>query len=206
MRRRALAAALAVLAAVAPVDGQSLGEAAAKAKQEKAEREKRSKAQPPKSYTNDDLVKHSELGGEAYHPEADPAAPKPRKGLAADSKGKLDEEGREVASGPEAAQGVATGEDRGAQEAHWRDRTRVAQGRASESEAAVQRIETEISNLNAQQLGSTDTYQILALQEQRQAAQQRLQDATRERDEARKDLELLQDEARQQGIPPGWVR
>jgi hypothetical protein len=184
-RTRLLTAAIALVviaSATLPLLAQSvaLGELA----QKEQERRKTVKA-PGKVYSNKDL------------PKAPDSAPAPASGAAAlppatapDGKG-------------EPAKAAAKDEK---DEAWWRDRVLQAHEAQRRAEAFAEALQSRINALSADAVNRDDPYQRAKAAEDRQKAVAELARVTAEIEQAKKELVAIDDEARQAGVPPGWLR
>ena len=175
-------------------------------------------AKPAKVYTNDDL--------DRYHPpEPAPADGKKRSGSTSGAAGQStsntdtdrprttnrdqspDEApkttNRDLSPDDPAARAPQTPEQ---SQAEWR--TRIADQRAAvtHAEADVASSEAEVGNLASRIRMSTDTNEILRLQAEQEQARNAQEGARQRIQQAKKALEDLLEEARRQGVPPGWLR
>jgi len=203
-----------VLAGGAMASAQSLGDAAQKAKKK---REEKGGAPAPKVITQEDL--------EASRPPADPVAepagapvhpgggrPLPREPRPAPPANDPDAPGEVSALGglldvspsspsPKRSRGVADDErDRAAQESAWRSR-------AASARAAVEAAEREVRA--ADQSGGMAVGTCCGDEGHRKAqaeSAQRLARARSRLESAKRSLESLEELARREGIPPGWLR
>jgi hypothetical protein len=194
MARRALSIAV-LLLVPALATAQSLGEAAAR---EKAKRDsKRGKSAPAPSYTDEDLK--------------DPSKPEKKSGEGTASSGGQPEGGttygqtthEAAAEAANAAPSVSAGD-----EPVWRQRARDQREAVRSAEKA---IEDAQSRLNALMLDRDptnvgDPNRLQTLEVKRNEARSALEGARLNLAAAQKGLQDLEDEARRNSVPPGWLR
>jgi hypothetical protein len=182
-RTRLLTAAIAlavIASATPPLRAQSvaLGELAKK----EQERRKTVKA-PGKVYSNKDLPKAPDAT-----PASGAAALPPA--TAADAKG-------------EAPKAAAKDEK---DEAWWRERVLQAREAQRRGEAFAEALQSRINALSADAVNRDDPYQRAKSAEDRQKAVAELSRVSGEIEQAKKELVAIDEEARQAGVPPGWLR
>ena len=196
----ALPALLLVAAAATTATAQSLVEVA---RQERMRREALARhagpdAAPPKVYTDANLV-HSggltvrvgdgaRVGDAAPAGDATPAAA----GAAAARS--------ESPALPPSDAGAAGDEQR------WRDRMTAARQALEEAELRAAALQTRVNGLWADFTNRDDPAQRAALEQERQAALAELDETRAAIDELARAVVALRDEARQAGVPPGWLR
>lgn len=156
------------------------GAALAQSLAEVAEQEKRKRSKgPTRVYTNEDLLKGAS--------PADKDKPSPS---------------------PAAVPSPETGPDSPGNGVAWRARAEAARAAVRGSETHVKQIEERIAMLNADvaPTGFGDPFRLQTLEAQKAQARAELDKAKEALSKAQKALEDLEDEARRQGIPPGWLR
>ena len=119
---------------------------------------------------------------------------------------KLVEYGRQKGYAEEAQSGESKDKP-GASE--YRARYDRLQEQLRDADRKVQLYENRVRELNQRiqnNTGTGDNFYIGQLQQERNEAQQQMQEAAAARDKAREDIENLLDEARRAGIPPGTFR
>jgi hypothetical protein len=178
-RAAAAALALAVCAPATPLFAQtpSLAELAKK----EQERRKAVKTEG-KVYSNKDLPASAAPAGAAA--ALPPATPAPADAKPAEP-AKVDEQKTEE---------------------WWR--TRMAQAREAlrRSEVFAEALQTRINALSNDASNRDDPYQRVKIGEERQKAVAELARVTAEGAQAKKEIADIEEEARQGGVPPGWIR
>jgi hypothetical protein len=173
---------------------QSLGEAAAR---EKAKRDsKRGKSAPAPSYTDEDLK--------------DPSKPEKKSGEGTSSGGQPEGGTTYGQMTPEAAAeaGIAATSVSAGDEPVWRQRARDQREAVRSAEKA---IEDAQSRLNALMLDRDptslgDPNRLQTIEARKNEARSALEAARLHLAEAQKGLQDLEDEARRNSVPPGWLR
>lgn len=165
----------------------TLGELA----QKEQERRKTLKASG-KVYSNRDLPKTPEAAQPAGPPP--PAAPPPPGPATV----------KTVPADPAAKRSGPDGDEKN--EAWWRGRMMQAQEAQRRGEAFAEALQSRINALSADAVNRDDPYQRAKAAEDRQKAIAELGRVTREIDEAKKEIASIEEEARQAGAPPGWIR
>ena len=193
MRRLLPAVAVFLLVAVPAAHAQSLGEIAKKeAERRKAAAaakegdKKTDEAKPAKKvYTNSDLkpappaaVTPAAGGDAAVAKPADANAAKP------DQPQKADEKGEE----------------------YWRTRMANAREELRRNEMFRDALQTRINSLTNDFSARDDPYQRAQIADDRQKALAELDRVTKEIDSLKKQIADIEEEARQAGVPPGWIR
>lgn len=91
-------------------------------------------------------------------------------------------------------------------EAWWR--TRMAQAREAlrRAEIFAEALQTRINGLSNDASNRDDPYQRVKIGEDRQKAVAELARVTAEAAQAKKEIADIEEEARQGGLPPGWIR
>jgi hypothetical protein len=176
---------LLVQATVPLVAAQSLGELARK----EQERRKGVKA-AGKVYSNRDLPKPPEP-----EPAAGAATPLPP---AVESKA----ETAKPEQKPEQKDDKSEQKD----EAWWRGRMMQAREAQRRSEAFAEALQSRINALSTDAVNRDDPYQRAKAAEDRQKAISELARVTSEIEAAKKEIVAIEEEARQGGVPPGWLR
>jgi hypothetical protein len=200
-RLLAAVAALAVLSTAGAAAAQSMAEAAAKERERRARQQKEGQPQP-RVLTNDDLDKAA--GRSAPPPGASPppAASGAARGRASDNPEQSLAELEKGAKHPLSGEA----ESQAANEASWRSQAAAVRKAAADAEARLQRAESEAEQLAGRIRLSTDTYEILRLSEQKQAADKAVAEASAALQTARAETEAFEERARRAGVPPGWIR
>lgn len=91
-------------------------------------------------------------------------------------------------------------------EAWWHDRVVQAREAQRRGEAFAEALQSRINALTTDAVNRDDPYQRAKLAEDRQKAIAELARVTSEIDQAKKAQAAIEEEARQAGVPPGWVR
>lgn len=197
-RQAALKVCTVLLALVLPAGvamGQSLGEL--------AETSKKKRKGGVHVFNEDDLKKRS--------PAASPSAAPPASGRM-DGAGAGSEGGGEAGSGEAGGEGGSGEEGRARSsgrndEAYWRAEAAkhyAAMAAADERrKAAQERLNALLSDLVPG--GVNDPFQQQTLEAERAKARQNLQDAEKEFELAEDAFQAFEEEARQKGVPPGWL-
>jgi predicted secreted protein len=179
--------ALALLGIAGPARAQSLAEIAKK----EADRRKASGAQakptPRKVYTNDDL--------KAVPPPSPGTLPAPP---AADAKA----DAAKAAAEKDAQKKPA--DEKG--EEYWRGRMAQAREELRRDEMFREALQTRINSLTNDFAARDDPYQRAQLADDRQKALAEMARVTQEIDDLKKRIADIEEEARQAGVPPGWIR
>ena len=186
----------AVLTSGAPA--QSLGDLA---RREQARRKTTESTQGAgKVYTNDDLK-----GAPA--PAATPSAPST---AAPDSKSDAQADGTkpgDKAADAQPAKGDAkAAPDAKSDEATWRKRRETLQEALDRSRTFAEALQSRINGLTADFAARDDPAQRAAVGSDRQKALTELDRVKKEIAQHTKELADLQEEARKNGVPPGWLR
>jgi hypothetical protein len=179
LRRLVAAAVLCLIGAPALAQTPTLGELA----RQEQERRKGLKT-AGKVITNKDLPKPYALPTPSQQPALPPAAP------AADAQAPK----KDALKEPEK------------DEAWWHDRiTRVRDG-LQRSQVFAEALQSRINALTADFVNRDDPYQRAKIAEDRQKAIAELDRVKSEIEQATKEIADIEEEARQAGIPPGWIR
>ncbi len=170
---------------------QSLGEVAKK----EEERRKAIKA-PGKVYTNDDLRKY---------PVGPPPVPPGEGGAAATAPGSP---GDPVAVAKAQGGGIPAPEkvEETRDEAYWRKRITDARDQLRRSEAFLEAMQTRVNSLTNDFYARDDPAQREAIWAQRTAALEEMERLTQEIADLKKSITDIEEEARREGVPPGWLR
>ena len=161
-----------------PLHAQSLGDLA-----KKEQERRKTVAAPGKVFTNKDLP---------TPPEPAPAAGSGALPPATTAEAK-----------PEAPKTEAKDEK---DEAWWRGRVVQAHEAQRRAEAFAEALQSRINALSADFVNRDDPFQRAKVAEDRQKAIAELSRVTAEIDQAKKELAAIDEEARQAGVPPGWLR
>lgn len=195
MKRLVLSSAVLVasLGWVAPsvvADGPSPQTTAAKDKGKAKDKDKKAKKPaspaPPKVFTEDDLKKYSD------DPEGKPR-PKTT--------------GADRAAPADDASAVPVEEEHGGRQV-WADRAKSARDRISQAEAVIAGLEAQIAQLRTDRGvdGAMEPFRLQRIEADIRKAMDELEAANKELAAARAEQEKLFQEARQQGVPLGWLR
>jgi DNA repair exonuclease SbcCD ATPase subunit len=174
-----LALGLALHAGAALAQQPSLVELARK----EQERKKALKAVPSKVYSDKDLPKPS-----AAPPVASavpPATPIPAEPKPAEEKNEKKDE---------------------RDEPYWRNRITQARESLRRAEAFAEALQSRINALSADVVNRDDPYQRAKIADDRVKAIAELQRVQTEIEQSKKAISDIEEEARQAGVPPGWVR
>ena len=182
------AGALAMIAA--PVAAQSLGELARR----EAERKK---ATPPakKTYTNDDLKQIPPPAGTAAAKSGDAKDPKAGE-TPAPGDAKPDPEKVDATKPAEPAK----------DEAYWRNRVTQAREDIRRNEAFREALQSRVNALTADFTARDDPFQRAKIADDRQKALAEMARLAEEIENGKKQITLIEEEARRSGVPPGWIR
>jgi hypothetical protein len=166
---------------------QSLGDAA------RREREKRTRRPPAnaKVYTDDDLKKPDEPGGEKKASRE--SASRETSAVSASQESSASETGEGSSAGREMV---------------WRQGARQRRDAIASAEARISEIESRLGALmnDRDPVGLMDPSRLQTIEARKAAARQELEQAKAALAEARNALADFQEQARRQGIPPGWLR
>jgi hypothetical protein len=177
---------LVFLAGAIPLRAQSLAELAKK----EAERRKAAGADAkstPKVLTNDDLKP-----APPPSPGTIATAPPPEASKDADKAAA----GKDAAKKPEEEKG----------EEYWRGRMSQAREDLRRNEMFRDALQTRINSLTNDFSARDDPYQRAQLSDDRQKAIAEMARVTQEVDGLKKQIADIEEEARQAGVPPGWLR
>lgn len=164
----------------------SLGELA----RQEQERRKALKA-AGKVYSNKDLPRPPDAAAPASG-ALPPPVPAPADAKAAQKEG-----------APDAAGKPAEDEKN---EAWWRGRITQAREAQRRGEAFAEALQSRINALSTEAVTRDDPYQRAKAAEDRQKAVAELARVTAEIEQAKKEIVAIEEEARQAGAPPGWIR
>jgi hypothetical protein len=182
----AVLAGLVVALASWPVTGQTLGEIARK------ERDRRqtsdTKGSAAKVYTNDDLK-----------PVAAPAAPAPATTTPASASAGSTEQKAKAAEGQKPAE-----DEKG--ESYWRARIAQVREDLRRNELFRDSLQTRINSLSNDFAARDDPGQRAQIANDRQTALNELARVSQQIEQDRKQIADIEEEARQAGVPPGWLR
>ncbi len=149
--------------------------------------------------------------------QRDPGAETRRKneGATADSETPSEQPATPAAEPPSAVTPPATPSDSGeapiaddyeSRQKDWHERAEARRDAVKNAEAAVVRAENEVGEISNRLMLSTDTNEILRLQQAKVDAETRLAQARQGFAAAREALERFEEEARRANVPPGWIR
>ena len=174
-----------LLTTAVPASAQSLGEVA------KKEQERR-KATPPaaKTFTNDDLKKI------ALPPEPADASAKPTEKADASMSSDADKDKKPAAKPDKDAK----------DETFWHGRIIAAREELRRDEAFRDALQSRINALSADFANRDDPFQRAQIADDRQKALAELTRVSTEITNTNKLIADIQEEARQAGVPPGWLR
>jgi len=182
---------LAMLAAAVPANGQTLGDIATK---EAARRQVAEKSDRPKVYTNDDLK-----------PTAPPSSGTPAAPSAPATTGAAAQGSAAAKPSDSQAQGEkAPGEEK--DETYWRTRMTQLREQLRRNELFRDSLQTRINSLSNDFAARDDPGQRAQLGADRQTAVAELARVTSEIDQINKKIADSEEEARQAGVPAGWLR
>jgi hypothetical protein len=173
----------ALLCGTSVATGQTLGEVARKEQQ----RRKTTKT-AGKVYTNKDL------GAEGTKVPPAPALP-PASTTA----------GPGGAEAP-AATPDAAGEDPKKTEAYWRERIEAARAEIGRNELFLEALQSRVNALSTDFVNRDDPAQRAVIADDRQKALAEMDRVRESIDKLKKQVAEIEEEARQAGVPPGWLR
>jgi hypothetical protein len=176
---------LALMMPTVLVAAETLTEAAEKEKARRAQQKE--KGQAAKTYTNEDLPSEA---------EAKDGKKDGKKG-----KGKAKATPTPVRVAP-----VDDGDENRAREAEWKGRAAACRSATQQAEADVARLKDALARLGTQTLASTDTSEIFRLQAEQEKTRAAIQQAEERLQAAKRTQDQLEEDARRQSIPPGWLR
>jgi polyhydroxyalkanoate synthesis regulator phasin len=183
VRVRLLAAVFAVaFATVSGVSGQSLGDVAKKEQQ----RRKTSK-NAGKVYTNKDL------GPSGTTPPAPAVPPSTTAGPG----------GAETAP---AEPDKADEKDPKKTEEYWRERLQTARANLQRDELFLEALQSRVNALSTDFVNRDDPAQRAVIGDNRQKTLAEMDRVRQEIDDLKKQIADIEEEARQAGVPPGWLR
>lgn len=174
---------LVFLAGAVPARAQSLAEIAKKEADRRKAAGTAPKAAPKKVYTNDDLKPAPPPSPGSITTPAPPEA----KDAAAQ---------KDAAKKPEEEKG----------EEYWRGRISQAREELRRNEMFRDALQTRINSLTNDFSARDDPYQRAQLADDRQKAVAEMARVTQEIDTLKKQIADIEEEARQAGVPPGWLR
>ena len=182
-----VAALIAVLAGGAfTASAQSLGDVA-----KKEEKRRKAVKSSTKVYTNSDLgpsgTRPAAPAGETAGPggpEGAPAAPQT----------------------PPAAPADEEAEDPTKTEAYWRDRMAAARAGLERNELLVEALQSRVNALSTDFVNRDDPAQRAAIANDRQRALAELERVKETIERLKQQILDIEEEARQAGVPPGWLR
>jgi hypothetical protein len=177
---------LVLLSGAIPAGAQSLAEIAKKEADRRKAAGTESKAAPKKVYTNDDL--------KPAPPPSPGAIPTPAP-EAKDATKEADAQ-KDAAKKPEEEKG----------EEYWRERMGRAREELRRNQMFQEELPTRINSLTNDFSARDDPYQRAQLADDRQKAMAEMARVTEEIESLKKQIADIEEEARQAGVPPGWLR
>jgi hypothetical protein len=183
---RSIVFAFAVLLVAQAAAGQSLAEVARR----EAERRK-TVAKASKIYTNDDL----RPSGQQTRP-AQPASPDAATAPPAAAKPSVEQDTSPPASADEPAK----------DEAYWRKRITDARASLERTVLLIAALDSRVNALTSDWSARDDPAQRALLSQDRLKAVAELERTKKEREAQEKAIKDIEEEARQAGVPPGWLR
>lgn len=197
MMPRALLAIVLVMAGAGWVQAQTLADLA----RTEAARRKASDA-PAKVYTNDDL--RPDPNRPVSPPAASaPAADQPLAGQPAASQSAATAPSAPAAP---AAEGAPAAGGAVRDQAYWSTRLSEARAKVERSQAFAQALQNRIDMLWTDFVNRGDPVQQRAIEQERNKALAELERLKKEIEDNQKAVAALQDEARREGVPAGWLR
>jgi hypothetical protein len=178
---------LVFLAGAVPARAQSLADVAKKEADRRKAAGTAPKAAPTKVYTNDDLKPAPAPSPGAITTPATPEAKDASKDAAAQ---------KDAAKKPEEEKG----------EEYWRGRMSQARESLRRNEMFRDALQTRINSLTSDFSARDDPYQRAQLADDRQKAVAEMARVTQEIEALKKQIADIEEEARQAGVPPGWLR
>jgi predicted secreted protein len=176
---------LVFLAGEVPAGAQSLAEVAKREADRRKAAGTEAKPTPKKVYTNDDLK----------------AAPQPSPGTIPTPAPPADAS-KDAAGAKDAAKKPE--EEKG--EEYWRGRMSQAREALRRNEMFRDALQTRINSLTNDFSARDDPYQRAQLADDRQKAVAEMSRVTQEIEGLKKQIADIEEEARQAGVPPGWLR
>jgi len=208
---RSLAGLLLLTLVSAPAAAQSLGEVA------RREQARRAATAKGKVYTNDSLPEPlvpepapvRRDGGVPQGPRSDAASGNPE--AAAAGRGTPAEPGAKPQAGsepaaPDASKPAPSKADAKKDEATWRERMTKARGALSRDESFAEALQSRINALSADFVNRDDPAQRAVIGADRDKALAELERVKRDIQNHQKGIAAIREEARREGVPPGWVR
>ena len=112
-----------------------------------------------------------------------------------------------VPDAPPPAQAQPGGAESGEHdEAWWKARMSTAREDLRRNEAFAAALQSQVNGLTTDFVNRDDPYQRAKIGEDRQRAIAELDRVKREAEQAKKTILAIEEEARQAGVPPGWIR
>jgi chromosome segregation ATPase len=213
MRRLLPAAAVLLLVSVPVVRAQSLGEIAKKEAERRkaAEAAKAGETKPAEAKATE--AKPEAKAGDAKAGEARTGQAKPAKKVYTNSDLKPAPAPSAAQPAPAAAAPAKPAEgDKAEQKTdekgdeYWRARMGSAREDLRRNEMFRDALQTRINSLSNDFAARDDPYQRAQIGDQRQKALAELDRVTKEIDNIKKQIADIEEEARQAGVPPGWIR
>jgi hypothetical protein len=170
---------------------QSLGEVA-----KKEEERRKAVKSSGKVYTNDDLRGHAAAPAQAL--PAQPGIPAPE--------GSKPPDAAAAAKPADASAAPEKKAEEARDETFWKKRITDARERLRRSEAFLEAMQTRVNSLTNDFYARDDPAQREAIWSQRTGALQEMDRLTKEIADHKKAISDIQEEARREGVPPGWLR
>jgi hypothetical protein len=169
---------------------QSLGDVAKKTEEA---RKKTAKA-PTKVYTNDDLKKY------APPPPADAA------GAAAAPSGEQPAQGEQPKAAADQFKQQPAPPEEQKDEAYWKNLITTARAKLERDQSYFEALQTRINSLSNDFYARDDPAQRDAIWKQRTKALEDLEQLKKDIADDNKAIAKIQEDARREGVPPGWLR
>jgi hypothetical protein len=195
MRKTPLALGLALVVLCSGVArAQSLGDVA-----KKEEERRKAVKSPGKVYTNDDLRRY-------------PVAPPPQPPAEGGAAGSDPAAPADPVAAAKAQEGIRAPEEVPAKggekrdETYWKTRIMSAREQLRRSEAFVEAMQTRVNSLTNDFYARDDPAQRAQIWSQRTGALDEIDRLTKEIAAQKKAIADIEEEARHEGVPPGWLR
>jgi hypothetical protein len=186
---------------------QGIGEAAARERERRAAVEKSGKKS--RVLTNADLEKGKTAGEQPANSRDTPRSKTSAPAAAAQRRTDSDDDERQISAetrdrNPEPPRGAKA--ERGSSEEDWRAEADLLKRRLADASAALADAEKQVQSIAGQLLLTTDTYEMMRLRQQKEAAEAQLAQARANVSAADGNLKAFEERARRAGVPPGWIR
>jgi hypothetical protein len=173
---------------------QSLGDVAKKTEET---RKKTAKA-PTKVYTNDDLKK--------YAPPPAPADAAGAAGAAAAPSGEQPAPGEQPKTGADQFKQQPAPPEEQKDEAYWKNLITTARAKLERDQSYFEALQTRINSLSNDFYARDDPAQRDVIWKQRTKALEDLEQLKKDIADDNKAIAKIQEDARREGVPPGWLR